>query len=187
MSDAGTPCIGVVLAGGRSSRMGRDKALLHWQGRPLLEHQCATLLAAGVDDVRISGARAHPLAIPDRHPQRGPLGGLSSVVDALGDVALLIVPVDMPRLTPALLARLRTAEACAACVHFADHVLPMRLRVDAETRAALDALMAADDDRARSLRALRQRVGAHALPLSAAETAQLRDCNTQADWDEVQP
>ena len=39
---------GIVLAGGLSSRMGRDKAMLPWQGRTLLEHMRGLLMLAGV-------------------------------------------------------------------------------------------------------------------------------------------
>lgn len=48
-------CLGVVLAGGRSSRMGSDKALLNWQGRPLIEHMRALRLSAGAGQVLFSG------------------------------------------------------------------------------------------------------------------------------------
>jgi CTP:molybdopterin cytidylyltransferase MocA len=60
-----TRYIGVVLAGGLSSRMGRDKALLLWQGRPLIERQIAVLHEAGVDSVHISGERPDYQGVAD--------------------------------------------------------------------------------------------------------------------------
>jgi molybdenum cofactor guanylyltransferase len=178
-------CIGVVLAGGRSSRMGRDKALLTWHGHPLLDHQLQVLRDAGVDDVQVSGERVGHASIADRQPQSGPLGGIASVAAALhGEVDLLVIPVDMPRLQPQLLRRLREHPG-AACMRLAGHVLPMRLRLDADTRKALSALMASPEPRTRSLRALQQRVGVSELPLQGEDASQLLDCNTPEQWREV--
>ena len=179
------PCIGVVLAGGLSSRMGRDKALLHWNGRPLIEHQMAVLQAAGVREVKVSGERPDYHGVADPVPQIGPIGGIAGVVATCDDGVLLIVPVDMPRLQPSLLQRLRDAEPCAASVRFTDHVLPMRLRLDARCREVLNMLIAATDKRARSLHALQERVGVHEIVLSTEESAQLIDCNTEQTWREV--
>lgn len=181
----GAPMIGVVLAGGLSSRMGRDKALLHWHGRPLIEHQIAVLHAAGAREVKVSGARPDYHGVVDVVPQAGPLGGIAAVAAACEDGELLIVPVDMPRLQPSLLQRLRDEQTNDGCVRFADRVLPMRLRLDAACRDAINALMACDDQRARSLRALQERVGVHEIGLSIDETAQLIDCNTEETWREV--
>ena len=61
---------GFILAGGKSSRMGRDKALLDWHGRPLVAHMVQVLETA-TDEVRVVGR--DPL--PDRVPGRGPLSG----------------------------------------------------------------------------------------------------------------
>jgi molybdenum cofactor guanylyltransferase len=180
----GTRHVGVVLAGGLSSRMGRDKALLPWQGRPLIERQMAVLRETGVDNVQISGERADYQGIADPVAHAGPLGGIAGIAAICEDGDLLIIPVDMPRLQPTLLRRLLTAPP-AGCVHFADHVLPMRLRLDDACRAALAELMRADDDRLRSLRALQERVGVIQLPLSEADAQQLVDCNTEETWQEV--
>jgi molybdopterin-guanine dinucleotide biosynthesis protein A len=180
-------CVGVVLAGGLSSRMGRDKALLEWQGRPLIERQLAVLREAGVDEVRVSGERAAYGGIADALPQAGPLGGLAGVAKAEpGDVDLLVMPVDMPLLRAELLRRLRIECPQARSLGFAGHVLPWRLRLDAPCRAALDGLLRLDDPRARSLRALQMAVGHEDIPLAAADAAQLADCNTQAQWKQVQ-
>jgi molybdopterin-guanine dinucleotide biosynthesis protein A len=180
-----TPCIGVVLAGGLSSRMGRDKALLPWHGRPLIEHLIAVLQAAGVREVKVSGERPDYRGVADPLPHIGPLGGIAGIASSCGDSELLIVPVDMPRLQPALLRRLREAEPGAASVRFTGRVLPMRLRLDARCRDALDAILASGDERGRSLRALQERVGLREIALSAEEAAQLIDCNTEETWREV--
>lgn len=179
------PLIGMVLAGGRSSRMGRDKALLPWRGRPLIEQQIGTLLAAGVDEVKVSGDRPDYQGVTDPMPHAGPVGGIAAVAAACSDGELLIVPVDMPRLQPALLARLCAITMTAGCVRFADHVLPMRLRLDAPCRNALASLLASNDRHACSVRALQQRVGLYEIALSTEEAAQLIDCNTEETWREV--
>ena len=106
-----TPWVGVVLAGGRSSRMGRDKARLAWRDQSLLAHACATLQAAGTCEVVVSGDYPEYAGIPDALPALGPLGGLASVVDALPDGVLLLVPVDMPLLTPELLTNVQFKDA----------------------------------------------------------------------------
>lgn len=179
------PCIGVVLAGGRSSRMGRDKAMLPWQGHPLIEHLIAVLQASGVREVKVSGDRPAYHGVTDSVPQAGPIGGIAGIADSCEDGELLIVPVDMPRLQPALLQRLLTTAGTAGCVRFTDHMLPTRLRLDTHCRDTLHALLAASDRRARSVRALQERVGVHEIALSEDEAAQLIDCNTEQTWREL--
>ncbi len=174
--------IGIVLAGGRSTRMGRDKALLPWQGRPLIERQIAVLRAAGAGAVRVSGNRPAYDGIPDAIPGSGPLSGLAVVAARCPDADLLVIPVDMPRLSAPLLQRLRADTRSVGCLRYAEHVLPMRLRWDARCRAILDALTRAADPRLRSLRALQQRIGFDELDLSADDAMELIDCNTEEVW-----
>ena len=180
------PCIGVVLAGGLSSRMGRDKALLSWRGRPLIEHQLEVLREAGADEVRVSGARPDYAGIADPIAQAGPLGGLAGIAEATaGEADLLVIPVDMPLLRAGLLRRLRDERPRARSLSFAARVLPLRLRLDAGSRMALADLMSRDDPRQRSIRALQAAIGHDELALDAVEAAQLADCNTATEWNEV--
>ncbi len=180
------PCIGVMLAGGQSTRMGRDKALLDWHGRPLLERQIEALHESGVDEVRVSGDRPDYRGVADAQPRLGPLGGLAGVAAAVaGEAALVVIPVDTPLLSAALLRRLRTELPQARGLRCADHVLPMRLRLDAESRALLAALLREREPRQRSLCALQQAVGCAEIALASDEEVQLTDCNTEALWNEV--
>lgn len=166
--------------------MGRDKALLDWRGRPLIEHQLATLTAAGVTRTCVSGQRPTYRGVVDPLEQAGPVAGIAGVAKATeGDADLLIVPVDMPLLGPKLLTWLRTQRPQARCLGFVDHVLPMRLRLDQTCRAALTRLMTTDEPRRRSLRVLQHAVGMQHIALDADETAQLTDCNTPTEWNKV--
>jgi molybdopterin-guanine dinucleotide biosynthesis protein A len=163
--------------------MGRDKALLDWHGQPLIEHMLGLLRAAGLTDIRISGERRGYAGIPDQRPDAGPVVGLLSVADTLDDGPALVLPVDMPRLDAALLRRLIVAPE-AACVRFAEHALPMRLRLDSATRQALRET-AASDGRQRSLRALQARIDLRSLPTAAEDASRLGNLNTPEDWQQA--
>jgi molybdenum cofactor guanylyltransferase len=98
---------GFVLAGGRSSRMGTDKALALVAGIPLIQIALATVAAAGVP-AKIAGARS-PLAafaqeIPDTWPDAGPLGGIHAALSAAVADWNLFLPVDLPLMPASLLA-----------------------------------------------------------------------------------
>lgn len=179
-------CIGVVLAGGCSSRMGRDKALLDWHGRPLLDRQLDALRASGVDDVQVSGQRPAWRGIVDTQPGLGPLGGIAGIAAAVaGEAELVVIPVDMPLLEATLLRRLRTEQPQARGLRCAGHVLPMRLRLDAQSRAQIATLLRESEPRRRSLRALQQALDCAEIALDADEAGQLVDCNTAQRWNEV--
>lgn len=173
--------IGVILAGGLSSRMGEDKALLDLNGKSLLEHTRDVLLRAGVSVVVVS--RERPGGIPDRWPRKGPVGGIASVVAAVDDDELLVVPVDMPRLCVDVLAPL-CQDVTRHASRWAGHPLPMRLTVDAVTRAALADLIE-QEGRACSVAALQAAVGVSTLPLDGVDTRALVNCNTPDDWREA--
>jgi molybdopterin-guanine dinucleotide biosynthesis protein A len=99
---------GYVLAGGASSRFGRDKALAELQGQTMLL-RTAKLVAAVTSGVKIVSptkklAGAEYETVTDRWPGEGPLGGiLTALADAKKSAgegaAALIVSCDMPFLT----------------------------------------------------------------------------------------
>jgi len=103
-------CAGFVLAGGKSSRMGSDKALLPFQGLTLVEHVAAQVhQAAG--DVTLVGdpARYSHFSYPvigDIYPGCGPLSGIHAALASSRAEWNLIVACDMPELTADLLTRI---------------------------------------------------------------------------------
>lgn len=102
-----------ILAGGQSTRMGRDKALLPFHGRPLIEHAVARLRALGFSP-RIAGTRPDLAAwapiLPDSYPGSGPLAGIEAALSASDAGLNLFLPIDMPLLQPDFL-RWMTARA----------------------------------------------------------------------------
>ena len=104
------PDAGFVLAGGRSSRMGRDKALLAYRGRTLLDH-VAGIVREAAGSVSVIGDPAHyaRFGYPvhgDRVPPCGPAGGIYTALSASPADWNVIVACDMPGVTVDLLRAL---------------------------------------------------------------------------------
>lgn len=111
----------VLLAGGRSTRMGRDKALLPLaDGRSLLAHQLALLRAAGAAEVLVSARTEQNLPldgarlVPDLQPDSGPLAGLAAALAAAAHDRVLVLAIDLPQMPPEFLTRLvgKSTPAC---------------------------------------------------------------------------
>ncbi|MBI4671102.1 MAG: molybdenum cofactor guanylyltransferase [Chloroflexi bacterium] len=98
----------IILAGGKSSRMGTDKAWLEWNGEPLIV-RVMQRVAKLADEILISANDAARFAaldarvIPDTFPGAGPLAGIYASLDAAKHAAAIVVACDMPFLNVGLL------------------------------------------------------------------------------------
>lgn len=118
------PVVGFVVAGGESRRMGRDKALLPWRDRTLLDHAIERLRLVTHDVRVLCGPRAryesHGVpVVPDVVVNQGALGGILSGLVAQGRPLGLFLAVDLPAVSPALL------EALVAAAPGFDAVVPV--------------------------------------------------------------
>jgi molybdopterin-guanine dinucleotide biosynthesis protein A len=172
------PRIGIVLAGGLSSRMGRDKALLPWGDGTLLDHMIGLLKESGLASVIVCGERPGYPSVADPEPNQGPGIAISHLLASLApDAWALIVPVDMPLLTPALIRRLLGEPGRPPrAAHYADHPLPALL----PARTADGSLLYG-----RSMRVLHQAAGSRELALDPAEAAAFLNVNTPENWDQA--
>jgi molybdopterin-guanine dinucleotide biosynthesis protein A len=111
--------LAVVLAGGRSSRMGSPKALVELGGRPLVAWVLAAALEAGLDAVVVAkpGSALPPVDVPvwpEPEQPRHPLTGVVAALERAAPRAVVALACDMPFVTPELIARLAARDAVAA-------------------------------------------------------------------------
>lgn len=123
------PLYGLVLAGGKSVRMGHDKSIIHWHGVPQ-RYYMADLLTSLCADVFIScrpeqaGEIVAPYqALPDSAINGGPLAGILSAFAFRQSVAWLVVACDLPLLDKATLQNLITERDynCIATTYVSPH------------------------------------------------------------------
>src|SRR5688572_2528686 len=86
----------IILAGGKSSRMGRDKAAIELNGRRLIDIALEAARSYADSVVVVGGAPTLPESIPDLFPGEGPLGGLITGLRHLGPGVHLAFACDMP-------------------------------------------------------------------------------------------
>jgi molybdopterin-guanine dinucleotide biosynthesis protein A len=186
----------IVLAGGRSSRFGREKLAEPIGGRPMLDHAIDAVKALAKDVAIVvvaaptSALRVHGGVdvVRDEQPFEGPLAGLATGLAAL-DPALervIVIGGDMPTLVPAVLRRLLDALDTHEAAVLADDTGPRPLPLAARRSVAapaVDRLLAAGE---RRLRALLGELDVAVIAPSTwraddLDAASLRDVDTPAD------
>ncbi|HEX4231027.1 MAG TPA: molybdenum cofactor guanylyltransferase [Bryobacteraceae bacterium] len=175
---------GFVLVGGRSSRMGCDKALLPWNAEPLVE-QVAKTVECAVGNVVLIGTpdRYRDLrrdCLPDIHPGMGPLAGIEAALATGRGNWNLVVACDMPDLDARWLSKLLdTAETgnlpCVAARDSAGAVHPLCAVYRNDCLAAVQRAIARNRLRAQDL--LKD---LEAMPFDLP--AMISNVNTPEEW-----
>lgn len=152
----------IVLAGGRSSRFGRDKLAESIDGRTLLEHAIGAVRSVTAEVVVVVAPGPGP-AVPagvrvvhDDQAFEGPLAGVASGLAATEADIALIVAGDMPSVVPALLDRLvtclSTTGADAAVLEVGEDRPPLPMAVRRSVAVAtVGTLLASGERRLRAL------------------------------------
>jgi len=184
----------LILAGGQSSRMGQDKALVHWQGVPLLQRVCEATVQC-CDRVAILSPWPERyqsvLAGDDRYQWlletrtgEGPMVGLIQGLETVSTPWVLLLACDLPLLDPGVLAQWggqlstlpETTLAMVPWQHDSWEPLCGFYR-----RSSLPALTAFVEDGRRSFQIWLSQVSVAKIPLDDTTAQMLWNCNTPAD------
>lgn len=183
---------GFVLAGGRSVRMGRDKASLPFRGVTLLEHLACIVekALAGEGEVAIVGESGERSDIPypvyrDRVTGCGPMGGVFTALSLTATDWNLIVACDMPNLTPEILRKLldRAETSSANCVLACIEGGEPEPLCGVYHRRCLPAVQRAIRENRLKMRDLARELLADTV---SAPAAALANANTPAEWEAFQ-
>jgi len=164
MTTLGASLGAIILCGGGSRRMGRDKALLDWDGLRAVDRVAALARGVGAEALVTAGADLGLPWVPDDEAGAGPVGGVLAGAKALGTERLLVLAVDAPTLRAEDLAPLLVAGGCY-------EGLPVPMVVEASA-------LPADAQAGWPLRRLVERAGLVALPVPEGAMARLRGANT---------
>lgn len=174
-SAAVSGCVGIVLAGGRSRRMGQDKAMLPFGTSTLLQHQLTTL-AVLCDRVVVSGDYRGYDCVGDLFPDRGPLGGMHAAAKRFKQEALLFLPVDMPVMSP---EALRTLMAQSDPCHFDGQPLPCFFPIADDVANSIESLWASESLK-KSVHELHAFLSSRHIP--SPEQNPFENINTPEHW-----
>lgn len=185
----------LLLAGGRSSRMGQDKAWLEWQGRRLWQVQLDKLEMLRPLRLIVScreEQHLHQYKLADVEwlfdppdSDCGPMGPIIAALEAV-DMPLLVLAVDMPNMTPLFLEKLLFASDQAAFCETEDGIEPL---TGFYSPKLLPLLKAAFEAQRYSLRRVLEQGAEEGLvslrAVSDAEAPLFANTNTPMEWSTV--
>ncbi len=169
--------IGLVLSGGKSSRMGCDKSQLKYNKKSWLKHMLDVLQDAGLQRCIVSGKpilhetfqEHHIQFIEDLIPNKGPLGGIYSCLKLMKS-DLLVVPVDTPLITSKQLKHLfeigYTESTKYASVSYQGHPIPFFIKYSDNIVAKLEETLC-DTNQSKSVGKFLKGIGLRELRLTS--------------------
>jgi len=180
-----------VLTGGRSSRMGSDKALLPWAGETLIQRTFA-IAGQSCGSVFLCGARElygrFGEVIEDRDPGRGPLSGIQAALHATETDLNLILSVDLPLMTAEfltwLLAQARSGEQRITAPEAQGRLQPLCAVYRRKTLGIVDAALVEGDLKVTRLfsRTPTRIIAEHELRAAGFDPVIFANVNTPEDY-----
>ncbi len=195
--DTGSVCA-VLLAGGKSSRMGEDKAFLKYDGQTFLEIAIKKLSLINADEMIISGdpdILSPPVEaigsdkkiriIPDLIRDKGPLGGLYSCFLNTKCEHALVLGLDTPLVSKETLEYIISShlqnKKDATVLTVASFIEPLIAAYSTSTVSVIRKLI--DEDKL-YMKALLKSINTSYLPFRK-DPAELLNCNTRSDYDKL--
>ena len=172
----------ILLAGGYSSRMGRNKSELPFGGRRMIDWQTQKLSMLGIEDILLSGYEGEIEGgrfVPDIVPHRGPLSGIHAGLTAAQEDACLVLSVDAPLVPFYTLVKLMNTHSSGITVLEHDGQLEPLIGVYDRSLAPLCGELLAGERS--SVKRLFDRAGVTTLPCEA-ESPLLSNCNTPEEY-----
>ena len=180
------PFSAVVLMGGRSRRMGKDKAGLTLLGQTFLQLQVDKLKALGIEDIMVSGPGGGAIPdvreLEDELPRRGPLGGLYTCLRAAQNARCLVLSVDVPLIPGGALSHLcRRHRVGVTALRHRGKTEPLIAVYDSSVSQVIRPLIETDGA---PVRAIEGRIPWNFFDCTGPE-ALLLNCNTPEDYAQL--
>jgi molybdopterin-guanine dinucleotide biosynthesis protein A len=183
-----------VLTGGRSSRMGTDKAMLAWGGELLIERTLAVARRA-CGRVQICGQRERYAefgeVIEDAEPGRGPLSGIQAALHATESELNLVLSVDLPLMRAGfltwLLQQAREGEQKITVPDAGGNLQPLCAVYHREVAGVVDEAMAKGELKVTRLfrRAATRIIGEQEIRAAGFEPSIFTNVNTPEDYESL--
>ena len=180
----------VILAGGKSSRMGRDKAWLEVGGQSLLARQIGLMREIGAAEIFISGRTDVDYSafgcrvLQDKIFDAGPLAGIERALDAAEFPLLLVLAVDLPEMTAKFLCALAAncSGTSGAIPRANGNIEPLAAFYPKAAHSLAESLLRAGDNAVANFaeRCIQSSLGRF-IELDADETRQFANWNSPAD------
>lgn len=176
---------GIILAGGKSSRMGQDKALMEIDGIPMIQH-IANLLQKVTNEIVIaSNDKKHhvfgDLGVEDNFPDSGPMAGIEAGLLAARNNACIVISCDSPFLTSSVLSELilkddkdTVVATCNGRIH------PL---IGIYKKSSLDTIQAYLKQRKFKMRDLLEELNTEYLRFPDTMENAFNNLNTQEEWN----
>ncbi|SHG55846.1 molybdenum cofactor guanylyltransferase [Winogradskyella jejuensis] len=182
---------GIILAGGKSSRMGTDKGFLLWKGRPFIQHSIIALKPVVSKLIVVSDHTHYDILsykrVQDIYPDAGPLSGLYSGLKASETEFNLVLSCDVPLINSSVLEKLLTNynnDIAAVVCSADDKIMPLVALYHKNCYHVCKSLL--DKGERRMMRLLDHLPSINYVLLDENETESVKNINSPTDLKNIE-